>query len=197
MLETFTKRFLDELRKVESLDYTNVILAYSNALPDHSSVKEYIVLHILRTLEKMLSKVSLQPDRSKPNFYDVNLVDGYNLPVSVSSNPAEPKCSIGSCLKNLNNIFPQELWVLNRTEKVVACKCACLAFDHDMFCCRNYYGRPDKCKANMYLKLFKDACPSYFSYAFDSLAPLVSCTSRDYIMTFFPSKWGVQTISTT
>ncbi|KAF6168390.1 hypothetical protein GIB67_018230 [Kingdonia uniflora] len=51
------KRFLDESRKVEHLDCANAVLAYSNALPEHSRVKEYIVLQKPRTLEDMLSKV--------------------------------------------------------------------------------------------------------------------------------------------
>ncbi|KAF6136742.1 hypothetical protein GIB67_020064, partial [Kingdonia uniflora] len=58
MFEAFTKQFLDELRKVENLNCTNVVLTYSNALPDHSRVKEYIVLHKPRTLKEILSKVN-------------------------------------------------------------------------------------------------------------------------------------------
>ncbi|KAF6146969.1 hypothetical protein GIB67_036688 [Kingdonia uniflora] len=57
-LEAFTKRFLDESRKIKNLDCANAVLAYSNALPDHCRVKEYLVLHKPRTLEEMLSKVN-------------------------------------------------------------------------------------------------------------------------------------------
>ncbi|KAF6147534.1 hypothetical protein GIB67_040942 [Kingdonia uniflora] len=56
ILEAFTKRFLDELRKVENLDCVNAVLAYSNILPDSSRVKEYLVLHKPRTLMEILSK---------------------------------------------------------------------------------------------------------------------------------------------
>ncbi|WOK92501.1 thaumatin-like protein [Canna indica] len=138
-----------------------------------------------------LVEVSLQEDKSKPSFYDVSLVDGYNLPISISTKPADRKCWIGGCAKSINSLCPQELQVLDRsTGAVVACKSACLAFDLDVFCCRNAYGKPETCMSSMYSTMFKDACPSYFSYAFDSPPPLVSCFSREYAITFCPSRWG-------
>ncbi|KAF5190142.1 Thaumatin-like protein [Thalictrum thalictroides] len=140
-----------------------------------------------------LVQVSVQPNDSQPTFYDVSLVDGYNLPVSVSTRSKESNCFIGGCSKNLNSLCPQELQVTNNHGKVVACKSACLAFNLDMFCCRNNYGSPDKCNPNAYSKMFKNACPSYFSYAFDTPTPLVSCKSTEYVITFCPSKWGEHT----
>ncbi|WKA04489.1 hypothetical protein VitviT2T_022523 [Vitis vinifera] len=137
-----------------------------------------------------LVQISLQPDKSKPSFYDVSLVDGYNLPVSVTTKPRASKCSIGGCLTNMNSLCPQELQVLSNNMEVVACKSACLAFNLDMFCCRNEYGTPEKCKPSVYSKMFKGACPSYYSYAFDTPAPLVNCPSKEYIITFCPSNWG-------
>ncbi|XVE83860.1 hypothetical protein DITRI_Ditri16bG0121900 [Diplodiscus trichospermus] len=69
-----------------------------------------------------LVQVALQCDKGKPNFYDVSLVDGYNLPVSVATRYYSPKCTIGSCSKNLKILCPQELEVLNKDGEVVACK---------------------------------------------------------------------------
>lgn len=138
-----------------------------------------------------LVQFALQVDRRQPSFYDVSLVDGYNLPVSVTTRPgSQPKCYIGSCIKNLKNICPQELEVLNGRGEVVACKSACLAFDRDSFCCRNEYGSPEKCKPSVYSKLFKNACPSYYSYAFDTPPPLVNCKADEYVITFCPDNWG-------
>ncbi|RZC79939.1 hypothetical protein C5167_042514 [Papaver somniferum] len=142
-----------------------------------------------------LVQVSLQPDTSKPSFYDISLVDGYNVPISVSAKSKASNCYIGGCLKDLNKLCPQELQVLNGDGQVVACKSACSAFNHDMFCCRNAYGNPDKCKPNMYSSMFKEVCPSYYSYAFDSPPPLVSCTADAFIITFCPNKWGSEHIS--
>lgn len=138
-----------------------------------------------------LVEISLQADKSKPDFYDVSLVDGYNIPVSVAARSTS-KCTIGGCTKNLENVCPRELQVLNSNGEVVACKSACLAFNLDPFCCRNEYGSPEKCKPNVYSKIFKDACPNYYTYAFDTPPPLVSCSSKEYVITFCPSGWGTE-----
>ncbi|XP_068643107.1 thaumatin-like protein [Aristolochia californica] len=137
-----------------------------------------------------LVQVALQQDKSKPSFYDVSLVDGYNLPVSVSTKATSPSCSIDGCTNNIKRMCPSELQVTGKGGEVVACKSACLAFNLDVFCCRNAYGSPEKCKPNMYSKMFKKACPDYYSYAYDSPPPLVSCSSNEYVITFCPSKWG-------
>ncbi|URE32684.1 Thaumatin family [Musa troglodytarum] len=138
-----------------------------------------------------LVEVALQEDQSKPSFYDVSVVDGYNLPIAVSTKPAYRKCWIGGCTKSINSVCPQELQVLDHSgAAVVACKSACLAFDLDVFCCRNSYGKPETCKPSMYSAMFKDACPSYFSYAYDAPPPLMNCYSREYVIIFCPSRWG-------
>ncbi|XP_047312031.1 thaumatin-like protein [Impatiens glandulifera] len=138
-----------------------------------------------------LIELSLQADKNKPSFYDVSVVDGYNLPVSVSTKPMKPSCLIGGCVKDMKSVCPEELQVVNeKIKEVVACRSACLAFGDDEFCCTNEYGSPDKCKPSVYSKMFKDACPSYFSYAYDSPPPLVNCPSDEYVVTFCPSKWG-------
>ncbi|KAA8530297.1 hypothetical protein F0562_005006 [Nyssa sinensis] len=126
-----------------------------------------------------LVQITVQADKSKPSFYDVSLVDGYNLPVSVTTKPAASKCHVGGCVKDLKSMCPHELKVLNDKGEAVACKSACLAFDLDTFCCRNEYGSPEKCKPSVYSKMFKDACPSYYSYAFDTPPPLVNCPSDE------------------
>lgn len=145
---------------------------------------------LIGTPPATLVEISLQGDRGKPNFYDVSLVDGYNIPVSINPWIMNPKCNIQGCLKDLKGMCPQELEVCNSKGEVVACKSACLAFDNDKFCCRGAYGSPEKCRPNVYSKIFKEACPNYFSYAFDTSAPLVSCASSEYVVTFCPSGWG-------
>ncbi|XP_018482358.2 thaumatin-like protein [Raphanus sativus] len=137
-----------------------------------------------------LIEIAVQADKSKLNFFDVSLVDGYNLPVTVTSKPMSSKCTIFGCHRDLKTTCPEELQVVNKEGRVVACKSACLAFDNDRFCCRNAYGTPEKCKRTTYSMLFKEACPSYYSYAYDTPPPLVSCSAKEYIITFCPSNWG-------
>lgn len=145
---------------------------------------------LIGTPPATLVQISLQEDKSKPSFYDVSLVDGYNLPVMATTRQISPKCTINGCRRSLNSCCPPELQVLNRNGRVVACKSACLAFNQDSFCCRNEYGTPDRCKPSLYSKIFKDACPAYYSYAYDNPPPLISCASREFVITFCPSGWG-------
>lgn len=142
-----------------------------------------------------LVELTIQVDKGKPSFYDVSLVDGYNLPVSVSSIPSSSKCFIGGCMKSMKNGCPLELQVLNSNGDVVACKSACLAFNADAFCCRNQYGSPEKCKPSLYSKMFKNACPSYVSYAYDRPFPVVSCSSDKYWFTFCPENFDSGSVS--
>lgn len=56
--------------------------------------------------------MTIQYDQRQPSFYDVSLVDGYNLPVSVTSyKPVSSKCLIRGCNKNLKDTCPPELQV--------------------------------------------------------------------------------------
>uniref|UniRef100_A0A7N2QZW4 Thaumatin-like protein n=1 Tax=Quercus lobata TaxID=97700 RepID=A0A7N2QZW4_QUELO len=72
-----------------------------------------------------LVQIALQEDQSKSSFYDVSLVDGYNIPVSVTIRQTPELCIIRGCLQNVNDFCPQELEVLNENGEVVACKSAC------------------------------------------------------------------------
>ncbi|XP_062205675.1 thaumatin-like protein [Phragmites australis] len=147
-----------------------------------------------------LIEVNLHADQSKGSSYDVSLVDGYNLPVAVSTKPAngtDHKCSIAGCAKDVNAVCPLELQVTAtagggaKTKTVVACKSACLAFGLDAFCCRGAYATPAACRGSMYSRLFKDACPAYYSYAYDTTAATASgCYAQEYVITFCPSRWG-------
>ncbi|KAL6641207.1 hypothetical protein ACP70R_019388 [Stipagrostis hirtigluma subsp. patula] len=146
-----------------------------------------------------LVEVDLREDRTKGgSSYDVSLVDGYNLPVAVSTKPSTaggPKCAIAGCAKDVNALCPPELQVTagagaNKTA-VVACKSACLAFGLDAFCCRGAYATPAACRGSVYSRLFKDACPAYYSYAYDTTAATASgCYAQEYVITFCPSRWG-------
>ncbi|CAA0822808.1 THAUMATIN-LIKE PROTEIN 1, partial [Striga hermonthica] len=92
------------------------------------------------------------------DFYDVSLVDGYNLPVMVEA-------SGGSiwCAADLNRICPKEL----RAGGGRACRSACEAFRRDEYCCSGAYGSPASCRPSVYSEVFKNACPRSYSYAYD------------------------------
>ncbi|KAJ1295760.1 hypothetical protein BS78_01G247600 [Paspalum vaginatum] len=141
-----------------------------------------------------LVEVSLHAEPGRGSSFDVSLVDGYNLPVAVSAAGDPSRCAIAGCAKNVNALCPPELQVTaagaNGTA-VVACKSACLAFGADAFCCRGAYATPAACRASVYSRMFKDACPAYYSYAYDTAAATpTGCRAQEYLITFCPSRWG-------
>ncbi|URE28639.1 Thaumatin family, partial [Musa troglodytarum] len=112
-----------------------------------------------------LVEFTLQGDGGK-DFYDVSCVDGFNLPVLVVPSGGS-NCNSTSCPVNVNAQCPQELQVTAPDGGVVGCKSACLAFNTDEYCCRGQYDKPDTCKPSDYSKIFKNACPQAYSYAYD------------------------------
>ncbi|ANM66719.1 THAUMATIN-LIKE PROTEIN 1 [Arabidopsis thaliana] len=100
----------------------------------------------------------------KQDFYDVSLVDGYNVPMLVeASGGSEGTCLTTGCVTDLNQKCPTEL----RFGSGSACKSACEAFGSPEYCCSGAYASPTECKPSMYSEIFKSACPRSYSYAFD------------------------------
>ncbi|KMT06470.1 hypothetical protein BVRB_7g161390 [Beta vulgaris subsp. vulgaris] len=122
------------------------------------------------------------------DFYDVSLVDGYNLPVSVL--PVNSKrCNSTGCPADVNKSCPPELQDKDsHVGDVKACKSACLAFNKPEFCCTGAYSRPQTCPPTKYSKFFKGLCPQAYSYAYDDTTSTFTCPSgsTDYIITFCP-----------
>lgn len=125
------------------------------------------------------------------DFYDVSLVDGYNLPVKIAAfgtaQSGDPlSCGTISCVQDLNKICPLELQQHDANGNVVGCMSACERFNTDEYCCRNAFGTPDACPPTDYSKLFKDACPTAYSYAYDDPSSTYTCVGGSYEMTFCP-----------
>ncbi|GAV71820.1 Thaumatin domain-containing protein [Cephalotus follicularis] len=121
------------------------------------------------------------------DFYDVSLVDGYNLPMSVSPQGGTGgNCTATGCAVDLNAACPAELKVSDNGESV-ACKSACLAFGDPKYCCSGAYATPDTCKPSFYSQLFKSACPRAYSYAYDDGTSTCTCLGADYVITFCPA----------
>ncbi|KAK4390803.1 Thaumatin-like protein 1 [Sesamum angolense] len=134
-----------------------------------------------------LAEFTLDGDAGK-DFYDVSLVDGYNLPMLVvPQGGSGVNCSNTGCAVDLNGACPSELRVTNSDGEGVACKSACEAFRKDQYCCSGAYGTPDACKPSQYSQVFKSACPHAYSYAYDDRTSTFTCTAADYVITFCPS----------
>ncbi|RZC61282.1 hypothetical protein C5167_023035 [Papaver somniferum] len=122
------------------------------------------------------------------DFYDVSLVDGYNLAISVK--PFKGKggaCSYTGCVKDLNQMCPVGLQVKScDNTRVVACRSACSAFNKPRYCCTGEFGNPSTCKPTAYSKVFKNACPRAYSYAYDDPTSIATCKGGNYLVTFCP-----------
>ena len=118
------------------------------------------------------------------DFYDVSLVDGYNIPVLIDVQGGQGDCKrAGGCIKNINDICPGDLAV-KKDGRTVACKSGCLAYNNDQECCRGAFGTPDKCRQSKTAMLFKNACPSAYSYAYDDATSTFTCKGATYVVQF-------------
>lgn len=129
------------------------------------------------------------------DFYDVSLVDGFNIPMKIDISPAQ--CADPACNVNLNPACPNELkHVVNG--QVKGCKSACFAnLDGNQAnspnCCSGQYGLPGTCPPSgvQFYDFFKSRCPTSYAYAYDesSETALWTCDSGlnpDYTITFCP-----------
>ncbi|XP_059636711.1 pathogenesis-related thaumatin-like protein 3.5 [Cornus florida] len=123
---------------------------------------------------------------SDKDFYDVSLVDGYNVGMSVRPSGGTGDCQYAGCVTDLNGNCPPELRVMD-SGSVVACKSACAAFNAPEFCCTGDHSTPATCSPNQYSEMFKNACPTAYSYAYDDASSTCTCSGSDYLITFCPT----------
>ncbi|KAI7740912.1 hypothetical protein M8C21_033039 [Ambrosia artemisiifolia] len=122
---------------------------------------------------------------SDNDFYDVSLVDGYNVGIGIK--PTRVECQYAGCVADLNVNCPEELRVVDGGGTVVACKSACERFNSPEFCCTGEHATPSTCAPTEYSARFKAACPSAYSYAYDDASSTFTCSGSDYLITFCPT----------
>lgn len=129
------------------------------------------------------------------DFYDVSMVDGYNLPLLATPRGVYgPACNATGCAADINMGCPKELQIVGGGEEggVIACKSACGAFGLDQYCCSGEFANPTTCQPSSYSTIFKRACPSAYSYAFDDGTSTFTCKAYDYNIVFCPSVNGMK-----
>ncbi|KAL1554431.1 Thaumatin-like protein 1 [Salvia divinorum] len=117
------------------------------------------------------------------DFYDVSLVDGYNLPMIVEASGGSGMCASTGCVTDLNRVCPSEL----RVKGGEACTSACEAFGSPEYCCSGAFNSPAACRPSVYSQMFKTVCPRSYSYAYDDPTSTFTCSAADYTITFCPS----------
>jgi hypothetical protein len=121
------------------------------------------------------------------DFYDVSLVDGFNLPISIFPQGGSGLCSSSACPVDVNAQCPPELAIGAASGAVIGCKSACLAFNQPQFCCTGAFGSPDACPPTSYSMFFKNLCPQAYSYAYDDKSSTFTCPGgANYLVTICP-----------
>ncbi|XAR50918.1 hypothetical protein NMG60_11005385 [Bertholletia excelsa] len=132
-------------------------------------------------------EMTLGSTKSPLHFYDVSLVDGFNVPLAMTAVGGGTGCGVAACEVDLKGLCPAAL-VQTRGGKVVGCKSACLAMQTAKYCCRGKYADPRTCKPSVFNHIFKAVCPKAYSYAFDDSSSLNKCRAPRYAITFCPAQ---------
>ncbi|KAM0945102.1 putative Thaumatin family [Dioscorea sansibarensis] len=122
-------------------------------------------------------------NQDKMDSYEVTLVAGFNVPVSVIP-PVNSGCQVASCTSDVNSACPPELKMVSEGEVVVGCMSACQALKDEMNCCVGEYKEKDKCKPTKYNNFFKALCPSSMTYFFDNSSTFTCEGGSDYVISF-------------
>jgi len=135
-----------------------------------------------------LAELTLTKTDAGLDFYDVSLVDGFNLPIALmavghSPDPAHPyDCGNPSCAVDLNATCPAVLADSVDGGAAIAC-----ANDECRVLGGNDAGSPDCTYPNQYTEFFKTACPTAYSYPYDDPTSTFTCKGfNDYAVVFCP-----------
>ncbi|KAG7087055.1 hypothetical protein E1B28_013033 [Marasmius oreades] len=142
-----------------------------------------------------LAEWTLRGDGNR-DFYDVSLVDGSNLPMSITNTAG---CPVAECPVDLNTNCPAALRGPSAPDgNNAGCKSACFANldgnpTDSANCCSGSHNTPATCPNSgvQFYDYFKTQCKNSYAYAFDesSNTALWTCDSglkAGYTLTFCP-----------
>jgi hypothetical protein len=134
-----------------------------------------------------LAELTLTTSATGLDFYDVSLVDGFNLPVALIAVGHTPDaghpydCGDPACAVDLNATCPMVLQD-QANGGVLAC-----ANDECRVLGGNDAASPDCVYPNQYTEFFKSACPSAYSFPTDDPTSTFTCKGfNDYAVVFCP-----------
>ncbi|KAI7995113.1 Thaumatin-like protein 1a [Camellia lanceoleosa] len=130
-----------------------------------------------------LFKITMGTGAIEKDFYDVSIVDGYNLPFI-----AAPQGVFGVC--NALDVFKTSTKVVdvdNGEVGVVGCRSACEAFGLDQYCYSEEFANTTTHRPSSYSTIFKNPYLRAYSYAFDDGTSTFTCKASDYAIIFCPN----------
>ncbi|CAG2163542.1 unnamed protein product [Oppiella nova] len=134
------------------------------------------------------------------DWYDISLVDGYNVGMCITLIPGtfdkqgqdRYNCGEPVCIEDMLANCPGELAVKD-DDKTIACMSACAKFKTEAYCCTGAHAPRDKCVREYwpvdYPSIFKHYCPDAYSWAYDDASSMYACIGKPYTgyeVTFCP-----------
>ncbi|KAG0667519.1 hypothetical protein C6P46_000052 [Rhodotorula mucilaginosa] len=128
------------------------------------------------------------------DHYDASNVDGFSIPIAISSNG---DCPLANCPYDLLPKCPDSLKKKDESGKVIGCNTDCGANpQNEEYCCFGAHDTLATCPASgipnhdFWLK----ACPISYVYAYGDALALFTCTKRvDWTITFCPGPGSFDT----
>ncbi|CAO3683917.1 unnamed protein product [Umbelopsis ramanniana] len=135
------------------------------------------------------------------DFYDLSMVDGFNLPIEIQpigASQGSTKYICGSPTCTTLPTCPSDLTVLTTEGDLLACQSDCSHYNEAQYCCTGAYNSAATCNGGPYAPLIKSACPDAYSFAYDDSTSTYTCpsgTATGYTITWCPN--GSSTPTTT
>ncbi|GJX72138.1 G-type lectin S-receptor-like serine/threonine-protein kinase, partial [Tanacetum coccineum] len=109
--------------------------------------------------------------------YDVSLLNGFNLPITIEVKGAESSCPMTGCATDLNTQCREDL----KLEGGGGCKSVCQVHNTEDYCCKH------SCNPTLHGKIFNLACPKAINYGSTTPKYPDRCsTGDDYTVRFCP-----------
>uniref|UniRef100_A0A915MH87 Thaumatin-like protein n=1 Tax=Meloidogyne javanica TaxID=6303 RepID=A0A915MH87_MELJA len=118
------------------------------------------------------------------DFYDVSLVDGFNIPVEIVPIGGNgPKCKkINACdLRKVASKLPPQMVKKDNKGTIIGILSPCAAFKDPKYCCTQQWNKPEICHPvfNNYdvYKIENKECPQQYLYPYDDDKATFVCTN--------------------
>ncbi|KAL7120632.1 hypothetical protein ACP275_02G134100 [Erythranthe tilingii] len=106
------------------------------------------------------------------DFYDVSLVDGYNVGVGLQPTGSSGDCRYAACAGDVIGSCPK------------SCSFTCVEFHTSEYCCNGDHSSLETWGPTAYSLLFKGLCLSAYNYEYDDRSSTFTCSGPDYSTTF-------------
>lgn len=134
-----------------------------------------------------LVQFMLHHDHTNFSSYNINLVENFNIPMTVTPHKGKGKYPVVSCQANLLDTCPVGLKFRSHGNHgpIVGCKSECEAFKTYEPCYKNHYNNAQTCKVSTYLEFFKHACLATFTYAHNIPSLMHECLASHELKVIF------------